>query len=155
VIIMKLAEALVLRADHQRRVLQLKQRLLQNAKVQEGDQPAENPQALLDELERVAAELTDLIQRINRTNSATELEAGLTLSDALAVRDNLRALHTAYRELAQAGVIQQTRYSRSEVRFESTVNVADVQQRADQLAREHRDLDTRIQAANWLTDLLE
>jgi hypothetical protein len=155
VIIMKLAEALVLRADHQRRVLQLKQRLLQNAKVQEGDQPAENPQALIDELERVAADLTDLIQRINRTNSVTELEAGLTLSDALAVRDNLRTRHAVYRELAQAGIIQQTRYSRSEVRFESTINVADVQKRADQLAREHRDLDTRIQAANWLTDLLE
>jgi hypothetical protein len=152
---MKLAEALVLRADHQTRFAQLKQRMLLSAKVQEGDQPAENPQALMDELERIAGELVILIQQINRTNTATELEPGLTLSDALAVRDVLRMRHTAYRELAQAATVTQTRYSRSEVRFESTIDIAAMQRRADQLAQEYRELDTRIQAANWLTDLVE
>jgi hypothetical protein len=152
---MKLAEALVLRADHQKRFAQLKQRLLLNAKVQEGDQPAENPQALIDELERIAGELVILIQQINRTNTVTELEPGLTLSDALAVRDVLRSRHTTYRELAQAATVTQTRYSRSEVRFESTVDIAAIQRRADQIAQDYRELDTRIQAANWLTDLVE
>ncbi len=38
---MKLAEALVLRADYQKRITQLKQRLLLVARVQEGDRPAE------------------------------------------------------------------------------------------------------------------
>jgi len=47
---MKLAEALMLRADIQKRIDQLKQRLLRNVKVQEGDRPAENPEALLSEL---------------------------------------------------------------------------------------------------------
>ena len=68
---MKLAEALILRADCQKRIAQLKSRLLTNAKVQEGDAPAETPQELIAELERVSAELLDLIKRINRTNSAT------------------------------------------------------------------------------------
>ena len=36
---MKLAEALILRADCQKRIAQLKGRLLVNAKVQEGDAP--------------------------------------------------------------------------------------------------------------------
>ena len=58
---MKLAEALILRADHQKRLEQLKQRLLRNAKVQEGDRPAEEPGELLAELERVAADLEGLI----------------------------------------------------------------------------------------------
>ena len=44
--IMKLAEALILRADCQKRIAQLKSRLLTNAKVQEGDAPAEPPQEL-------------------------------------------------------------------------------------------------------------
>ena len=48
---MKLAEALMLRADYQKRAEQLKQRLNQNAKVQEGDTPAENPADLLAEAE--------------------------------------------------------------------------------------------------------
>ena len=44
---MKLAEALLLRADLQKRIEQIESRLLRNAKVQEGETPAEDPQALL------------------------------------------------------------------------------------------------------------
>ncbi|HEX3053834.1 MAG TPA: DIP1984 family protein [Aggregatilineaceae bacterium] len=152
---MKLAEALVLRADYQKRIDQLKQRLVMVARVQEGERPAEDPQALLAELDRVVDELTRLIQRINRTNAATELDPGLTLSDALAVRDTLGLRYSAYRELAQRATITQDRYTRSEVRFQSAVNVADLQQRADQFAQQRRDLDTRIQAANWTVDVIE
>jgi hypothetical protein len=152
---MKLAEALVLRADYQKRLAQLRQRLVMNAKVQEGDQPAESPQALMEDMARLTSDLTTLIQRINRTNAATELDPGRTLSDALAVRDMLGWQHSAHRDLAQAATITQTRYSRSEVRFESTVDIAAIQQQADRLAQEYRELDTRIQAANWLTDLVE
>ena len=67
---MKLAEALILRADCKKRLEQLKARVIRNAKVQEGDQPAEEPQGLLAEVERVARELAELVKRINRTNSA-------------------------------------------------------------------------------------
>lgn len=152
---MKLAEALIARADHQRRLEQLKQRLFQNARVQEGDEPAEDPAQLLQEIERVAGQLRDLIQRINRTNAATSFDEEMTISDALAVRDVLRLRHDIYRSLAQAGAAKQDRYSRFEVKFESTVDVGDVQQRADDLAREHRELDTRVQELNWQTDLLD
>ncbi len=105
-------------------------------------------------MERVTDDLTRLIQRINRTNAATELDPGLTLSDALAVRDMLDVRHAAYRELAQRATVTQDRYSRSEVRFESTVNAGELQQRADQVAQERRELDTRLQAANWVVDLI-
>jgi hypothetical protein len=152
---MKLAEALVLRADHQRRIAQLRQRMIANAKVQEGDQAAEDAQALFAEIERIAANLTDLIQRINRTNAVTDFDSALTVSDALAVRDTLKLRHDIMRELARSAVVTQSRYSRSEVKFVSAVNVVDIQQRADELAREHRELDTRIQELNWLTELVE
>jgi hypothetical protein len=152
---MKVAEALILRADHQRRLQQLKQRLLRNAKVQEGDDPAEDPRGLIAELERVAADLERLIQRINRTNAATALAGAGTVSDALARRDVLALRHGAYRDLAQAASVEQARYSRSEVKFRSTVDVAAIQRRADDLAREHRELDATIQASNWATELQE
>ncbi len=83
---MKLAEALILRADCQKRIAQLKGRLLVNAKVQEGDAPAETPQELIAELGRVSNELLNLIKRINRTNSATAFAGRGTISDALANR---------------------------------------------------------------------
>lgn len=152
---MKLAEALIARADYQRRLEQLKQRLMQSARVQEGDEPAEDPASLLGEIERVAAQLQELIQRINRTNAATSFDKKMTISDALAVRDILRLRHEVYRSLAQAAAAKQDRFSRFEVKFESTVDVGDIQQQADDLAREHRNLDTRVQELNWQTEILD
>ena len=150
---MKLAEALVLRADSQKRIEQLQQRLIQNAKVQAGDQPAENPEILQQELEQLAQELVLLIQRINRTNSRTELEAGMSIADALAARDVTKLKSDIYRNLAQAAIVKQDRQTKSEIKFQSTIQVAEVQRKADQLAKEHRQLDTRVQQANWQTEL--
>lgn len=152
---MKLAEALILRADHQKRIEQLRQRLLRNAKVQEGDEPAENPGDLRSEFERVSNELQRLIQRINRTNARSSLDEQATISDALAHRDVLALRHALYRDLAQAATVTQERHTRSEVKFRSTVNIADIQKRADELAQQYRELDMRIQEGNWRIDLVE
>jgi hypothetical protein len=151
---MKIAEALALRADLQRRLEQLKQRLVKNARIQEGDAPEEDPVELQSALEKSAQELTLLIQRINRTNAESRFGAG-TLADALAERDVLKIRYNAYRELANAASTSQNRTTRSEVKFVSTVSVAAIQRKADDLAKEYRELDTRIQEADWLTTLLE
>lgn len=150
---MKLAEALILRADCQKRFEQLKVRIVRSAKVQEGDEPAENPNALLVELEGVSNELSSLIKSINRTNSTTLLQEGQTLSDALAERDVLALRREVYSYLAQAASVTQERYSKSEVKFKSTVSVAGIQKRADELAKAYRELDARIQETNWKTEL--
>ncbi len=152
---MRLAEALILRADAQKRVEQLKMRLARNAKVQEGDEPAEAPALLLEEVQRVTDDLLRLIQRINATNVSTWLDEKMTLADAIALRDILKMRFAIYRELAQAATVTQDRYTKSEVKFKGTVNVADVQQKADECALQHRKLDARIQEINWQTDLLE
>ncbi len=151
---MKLAEALILRADSQKRIGQLKSRLNSNAKVQEGDTPAETPQDLIAELGRVSNELLDLIKRINRTNSATAFAGATTISDALAERDVLAVQRAVYLDLANSAAITHDRYSKSEVKYVSTINVAEMQKRADELAKKYRDLDTRIQQLNWQTELV-
>lgn len=152
---MKLAEALILRADAQKRVEQLRQRLNSNAQIQEGDTPSEDPQAMIAEFEQVTNQLMNLIQKINVTNVSTKLDSGMTLADALAERDVLKLKHSVYNGLAKAAVTNQVRYSLSEIRIRSTVDVADIRSKTDDLARQHRELDTQIQAANWLTDLVE
>src|SRR5215475_10921313 len=106
------------------------------------------------ELESAADELTVLIRRINRTNAASPFGDG-TLADSLAERDVLKIRCNAYRELANAASTSQSRTTRSEVKFISTVSVAATQRKADDLAREYRELDTRIQEADWLTTLLD
>ena len=60
---MKLAEALSIRADLQKRVAQLKERLKESAKVQEGDEPCDNVEELYKELDDVLVQLEDLIYR--------------------------------------------------------------------------------------------
>ena len=151
---MKLAEALILRADCQKRIAQLQQRLLRSAKVQEGEQPAENPETLLSELDSAIAQLRTLIQQINQTNARTDFRGG-SLSDALAERETLQMQRNAYSNLIDAASIRQERYTRSEVKFLSTVAIAQIQSQVDRLSRNYREIDSQIQALNWQTDLIE
>lgn len=71
---MKLATALAERSDIQNRINTISVRLDNNAKVQEGDVPAEDPKALMEELDRLIVRLEDLVARINLTNSGTVYE---------------------------------------------------------------------------------
>ncbi len=152
---MKLSEALVLRADMQKRVEQLRERLRTSALVQEGEQPPEDPQELLAELDRLFEQLTGLIPRINRTNLSATLEGGLTLTDALARRDILTLRGSVLKSTADAAANTVGRYSRTEIRQVATIDIGALRRQVDRLAQERRELDTAIQAANWTTELLD
>ncbi len=152
---MKLGEALAKRAELQSRLGQVRDRLRVSALIQEGDDPPEDPAPLLAELDQIADELEQLISDINRTNAATRLPSGATLTEALARRDVLGLKHGALKAVADATIQQQARYSRSEIRLIRTFDVADVRKRVDSLAHERRRLDVEIQAANWTVELAE
>jgi hypothetical protein len=152
---MKLAEALAERADAQRRLAQLKQRVVLSARVQEGEEPPEDPRELLSEADRIVEQLEDLIKRINRTNASSEFEAGASVTEALARWDVLSIQRDLYAEAAQAASVRQDRYSRSEVKFVTTLNISALRRRADELSKEYRELDARLQAKNWEIELSE
>lgn len=139
---MKLAEALVQRADSQKRLLQIKQRAVANARIQEGEQPTEDPAELIAQFDGIAADFQALVERINRTNLAFEVEPGVSITAAIARRDVLALRRSLYTELANTATVRQDRYSRSEVKFVPVVDVRALQTRADDLAREYRELDT-------------
>jgi hypothetical protein len=153
--VMKLAEALVLRADLQKRIAQLRERLRQSALVQEGEQPPENPEQLLGELDQLLNQLGVMIARINRTNMQVHLPEGEVLSDALARRDMLSLRYSIITALAEAAANRIERYGRSEIRKISTVDVAALRRQLDEIARQRRELDTSIQATNWTVDVVE
>ncbi len=152
---MKLAEALILRADCQKRIEQLRQRLLRSAKVQEGEQPPENPENLIKELEQTLHELTNLVKQINKTNASTKFQAEMTLTDALAARDALSLKRNILNALIEAASVKQDRYSRSEVKFFSTINIAEIQKQVNDLAKQYRQLDSKIQEINWQVELIK
>lgn len=152
---MKLAKALAARADLQRRLEQMRGRLAQSALVQENESPPEEPRELLAETERLLGELEGYVERINRTNLSATLDDGTTLTAALARRDVLGLRYGLLRGLVDAASNRVPRYGRAEIRILATVDVAPLRRRMDEVARERRELDTVIQAANWTTELME
>ncbi|MDD6046114.1 MAG: DIP1984 family protein, partial [bacterium] len=149
----KLANALTERAELQTKVRQLENRLMNNAQVQEGERPAEDPAALLAELEAAYAALEDLIARINLTNSAT-LSGGKSLTALLARRDCLAGKIGVLRSFCDAASALVTRRTVGEIKIKSTVDVAALQKQIDALSKELRELDAAIQEKNWTTELL-
>lgn len=176
--LVKLAEALALRGDTQKRIAQLRSRIVANARYQEGDTPSEDVNALLAEAGLAVAELEALVRSINATNSSIALDivpaqptgAGrrrqasgsatasattVTMTDALAKRDSLRLRHAILVQAADAAQDQgMMRQMRSELRQVSAVPVPELRSQADVLAREVRELDALIQQANWSHDLI-
>lgn len=151
---MKLAEALILRSDLQKRIEQLRVRLNNNAKVQENDKPSENPEELLNELDNNINQLKILIKQINRTNCVT-VSNGQTLADLIAERDTLTLKSNILRGFLNIAGQKVNLYSTTEIKIMSTVDVPALQKELDQLSKKIRETDTELQQANWLTELIE
>ena len=149
---MKLAEALLERADLQRRLCQLESRLCLNSRVQEGEKPAEDPTALLAELEQITCRLEELIRRINLTNAAV-MHEGESLTALLARRDMLSKKVGIMQSFLSEASATASRATRSEIAIRSTVPVAELRREQDGLSASLRALDTCIQGINWTADL--
>ena len=150
---MKLAEALIERADLQKRIDQLEERLQSNALVQEGEEPAEDPVVLLAELTTLSTSLEELITRINLTNASATVD-GKSLTALIARRDCLTKRIRVLRRFLSSASQTAMRSRGSEIIVKSTVPVREMQKNVDDLSKALRETDTAIQTANWSTDLL-
>jgi len=151
---MKLAEALLVRRELLNNVRGIRERIEQNATVQEGDSPAEKPELLLQKALGLLQKEASLVVQINRTNMNCILPDGLTMMETLARRDRLineqavlsGAIESSYREF---------RESRQEIKWVNMVDVAALQEKVDDLETQLRNLNVAIQETNWLTELKE
>ncbi|MCL2527782.1 MAG: DIP1984 family protein [Defluviitaleaceae bacterium] len=151
---MKLAEALIERAELQKENVQLLNRISGNTMVQEGDSPAEDPVELIAKYEENMARFLELVQKINVTNSKTPFNDSMSIADAIAHKDNLGAKHRAYTNIYAAATININRYSNNEIKFVRCLDIKEVQKQVDKLAKEYREIDTKLQGLNWTTILL-
>ena len=146
---MKLATALSERADLQRRIAELSGRLNNNAKVQDGEKPSEDPKELLTELNKDFERLEELIARINHTNNETK-NGDVTLTDLIAKRDCLKQKIGIMRSFLNTASEKVSRYSKTEIRILSTVSVSDLQKELDGLSKELRETDeTGVRINIW------
>ena len=146
---MKLAEMLNERKVVKEEIRKIKERLYLSAKVQEGDaRPAESPEELKIKLIILFEKLQTLIVKINRTNIKTQIE-GKSLMELIAERDKNIAIAEALHGLAGNATPRPERFSRNEIRYVPTVDIQEIRKEADSYSQMAREMDNKIQAANW------
>ena len=151
---MKLAEALIERADIKNKVEMLRMRMINNAKIQEGTSPNEEPKALLKELDEKLDRMEYLIKHINKTNELTKAKDGKTISEMIAEKDVLTKKLSILGSYVDSGSAVTTRLTHTEIKIMSAFSVAEMQKEIDKLSKTLRELDTKIQELNWLTELV-
>jgi hypothetical protein len=151
---MKLAEALLLRSDLQKKIASLRERVVANAVVQEGEAPHEAPDDLLKEAFGALSTLEDLVSRVNKTNLAAKLPDGRTMTDAIAHRDKLAQQHALLQATVAGCRKEPARYGVREIKWKATLDVAKLQKQMDDLAKSIRELNAAIQQTNWGVDLV-
>lgn len=150
---MKLAEALLLRSEYQKKLENLQSRMIANLKVQENDKPHENPEALLQEAFAINDQLCELIKQINARNNTVTLPDGQLLSEALADRDMLMKKRNLLASLTASASQRDYRLTHAEIKMYVTLPVGELQKQIDSLSRSYRELDTQIQGINWTVEL--
>ncbi len=146
---MKLAEGLLLRADLLKKIEHLQNRIRPVLIVSDDKTPQEDPDELIAQLRKAIHDLETIIIRINKTNNETVIEGAGTLMEALAKRDSLKMLSEKLRTIRYAAVINNS----GEANLKTTINIKKLQAEMDQAGRAFREIDSKIQEINWLTEL--
>lgn len=150
---MKLAEALLLRGDMQKKIASLRERIVRNGLTQEGSTPLEDPNVLLSEASIMIEELEKLVTSINIANLAHHLPDGRSLTAAIAHRDSLIQHHALLQAAIGGTQKEPDRYSVREIKWISALDVVELQARSDDLSRQLRELNGKIQETNWKIEL--
>lgn len=151
---MRLAEALQERADLNSKINELECRLNRNILVQDGENPNEDPNDLKRELDACIERLAYLISDINKTNCETKVD-GKSITELLARKDALNVKVSAYRDAIEVGNSSTDRARGTEIKIMSIIDVKAWQKEADEISKEIRLIDNKIQETNWTTDLIE
>lgn len=150
---MKLAEALLIRSDQKKKLASLRERIGKNARVQEGESPQEQINELIAESFSVLKEQQNLVRQVERANAHNKLADGRVLADALAERETLVQQHALLISAIAATQKEGDRYSQREIKWIAQIKVSSVQKQADDISAKIRDLNVRIQEANWRVEL--
>ena len=151
---MKLAEALQERSDLNEKISRLRSRIYSNVLVQQGEKPVEDPVEMLEELKESVSRLEELIKKINLTNCKAVVD-GVSLTEMIAKKDSLKILCNIYRETIEAAARNTDRARGTEIKIVSAVDVTVLRKKENEVAKELRLLDNKLQQANWTIDLID
>ncbi len=142
------------RADLNKKIEQLRKRLMENALVQAGEKTNEDPKQLLEELESSTERFEYLMSKINITNCQTVID-NKTVTELIANKDSLLLKQSVYRDFLYEAGQSVYRARNTEIKVLPSVNVSEVRKIADDIAKQIRFLDNKLQMTNWSVDLIE
>jgi len=146
---MKLAEALLLRSDLMKKIEHIQNRIRPVLIVSDDKKPQEDPTKLIAELRTAIQDLEILVIRINKTNNEININGEGSLMEALAKRDSLKMLSEKLRNIRYAAQIDNS----GDANLKTTIDIKKLQTEMDQTGRAFREIDSKIQELNWLTEL--
>lgn len=144
---MKLSEALVEKSYLSTKLNDLKDRLLVNGKVQEGDTSPENVTDLFAELNHIINQLEDISKKIVKTNNKSNLSVKLIEKEMMEKKINILKFTIDNCQ------VKSDRYSRTEIKMVTTFDLKKTREIMEDLIKKKRALDMSIQETNWKTEL--
>ena len=150
---MKLGEAILKRDEYIKKQEELKKRVKSNVAVKDDNENNENPDELIKKYIEINNELSDLILKIDNKEHETKLHIGISISDAVKIRDKLYREMEIYKTVLKELNSKDYRNAKNEVKMKVLVNVKEIQEEADKLSKAYSDIDVIIQSANWNVDL--
>ena len=150
---MKLHEALSERKEVTQRIRRLEQRLESGARVPEGNSAPEKYDDLRADLTGALDRLRELNVQINLTNVSAQVDGtGETITQAIARRDMLKEELRILQAVAGSASGGRS-YGGERIKYVSTMDIAALQAEIDRKSKEWRELDTKLQTANFKVDL--
>ena len=107
----------------------------------------------MKELDSCLQQLEELIYRINLTNMHA-MSGKKTLTQLMAERDVLTKRVATLREVFNKASSSSERYSRTEIKYVTTIDVKALGKQVDKLSSQLRSLDVEIQSINFTTELM-
>lgn len=154
---MKLAEALMERAANKKLLIELASRMEDYAVYEENTTPPHDFVETATRFEMLSNRQIALITAINLTNTLVMLPNGMTMTEALALREMMH-----YKSKVYANVFNETqnnsrgmfaRRTKDEIRYVPSFDLPNATKQRDEIAVAIRKLEVDIQALNWTADL--
>ena len=108
----------------------------------------------MKELDICLKQLEDLVWRINTTNMKTKNAEGKTVTQLMAQKEILTLRINTLRNIFDKASMGQDRYSRSEIKMVTVIDVKSLGKLIDEYSAQLRKLDIEIQALNFTTELI-
>lgn len=150
---MKLGEALLKRDECIKKLENLKKRVKSNVVLKDDNENNENPNDLINEYLENNNELSDLIIKISNKEHNTKLEIGISIADAINIREKLYREMDIYKAILKELNSKDYRNAKNEIKMKVLVNVKEIQAELDKLTKAYNDIDVIIQSTNWNVDL--